>query len=93
MSVPDISRYIRSNLISINLRFLPTYAKMLDGLVLLSLAGSALGQQLPAGFNSSRWSWVSNEDPTLAVIPGDFNRTVFDAPWAANVSDQGVAAT
>jgi hypothetical protein len=65
---------------------------MLDRLVLLSLAGSALGQ-LPAGFNSSRWSWVSNEDPTMAVIPGDFNRTVFDASSAANVSDQRVATT
>jgi hypothetical protein len=67
---------------------------MLEGLVLLSLAGSALGQLdagIPTGFNSSRWSWVSNEDPTLAVIPGAFNRTVFDAPSAANVSDQGVA--
>jgi len=68
---------------------------MLDGLVLLSLAGSALGQPdaIPTGFNSSRWSWVSNEDPSLAVIPGDFNRTVFDAPSAANVSDQRVATT
>jgi hypothetical protein len=67
---------------------------MLDGLVLLSLVGSALGQldALPAGFNSSRWSWVSNEDPSLAVIPGTFNRTVFDAPSAANVSDQRVAS-
>jgi hypothetical protein len=67
---------------------------MLDGLVLLSLACSALGQLdgIPAGFNSSRWSWVSNEDPSLAVIPGTFNRTVFDAPSAANLSDQRVAS-
>jgi len=76
-----------------NLRIWATHANMLDVLVLSSLAGSALAQldAIPAGFNSTRWSWASNEDPTLAVIPGTFNRTVFDAPSSANVSDQRVA--
>ncbi|KAH7312318.1 AkeP protein [Stachybotrys elegans] len=47
---------------------------------------------VPAGFNTDRWSWVSYENPLVAVIPGHFNRTVFDAPSAANVSDERVAA-
>lgn len=66
---------------------------MLAELVILSLMGSTFAQldAIPAGFNSSRWSWVSNEDPMLAVIPGTFNRTVFDAPSVANVSDKRVA--
>ncbi|KAK1967054.1 hypothetical protein LY78DRAFT_746723 [Colletotrichum sublineola] len=37
-------------------------------------------------------AWVSNEEPLLAVIPGQFNRSVFDAPSAAQVSDSRVAA-
>jgi hypothetical protein len=61
-------------------------------LLIIASAASALAQPdaIPQGFNTSQWSWVSNEDPILAVIPGTFNRTVFDAPSAANVSDQRV---
>jgi hypothetical protein len=61
-------------------------------LLIISSAASALAQldAIPPTFNTSQWSWVSNEDPILAVIPGTFNRTVFDAPSAANVSDQRV---
>jgi gluconolactonase len=47
---------------------------------------------VPSIFNNSQWSWVSNKDPLLAVIPGTFNRTNFEAPSAGNVSDQRVAA-
>lgn len=63
-------------------------------LLIISSAASALAQVdvIPSAFNTSQWSWVSNEDPILAVIPGAFNRTVFDAPSAANVTDQKVAA-
>ena len=62
-------------------------------LLMLSSVASALAQQdaIPPDFNTSQWSWVSNEDPILAVIPGTFNRTVFDASSAANVFDQRVA--
>lgn len=62
-------------------------------LLMLSFLALALAQldAIPPAFNTSQWSWVSNEDPILAVIPGTFNRTVFDAPSAANVSDQRVA--
>ncbi|KAK2030781.1 AkeP protein [Colletotrichum zoysiae] len=62
--------------------------------VLLGLVGPALCQldAVPSGFDTDRWAWVSNEDPLLAVIPGQFNRSVFDAPSAAKVSDTGVAA-
>lgn len=64
---------------------------MLD-LLIISSAAAALAQldAIPSTFNASQWSWVSNEDPILAVIPGAFNRTVFDAPSAANVSNQKV---
>lgn len=67
---------------------------MLDKTLLLYLAGSALAQldAIPASFDPTRWSWVSNKEPLLAVIPGTFNRTVFDAPSAANVSDQRVVS-
>ncbi|KAI9148148.1 AkeP protein [Paramyrothecium foliicola] len=60
----------------------------------LSLVASVLGQidAIPAGFSSDQWAWVSNEDPLLAVIPGRFNRTVFQAPSAGDVSDERVAA-
>ncbi|KAK4890174.1 hypothetical protein LTR27_011056 [Elasticomyces elasticus] len=59
-----------------------------------SLARLALGQldAIPAGFDTDRWAWWSNEDPLLAVIPGKFNRTLWDAPSAANVSDERVQA-
>ncbi|KAK8028458.1 Six-bladed beta-propeller TolB-like protein [Apiospora marii] len=40
----------------------------------------------------SQWAWVSNENPLLAVIPGEFNRSGFDAPSAAEVSDNKIAA-
>ena len=63
-------------------------------LLTVSFAASAMAQvdAIPSAFNTSQWSWVSNEDPILAVIPGEFNRTVFEAPSAGNVSDQRVAA-
>jgi hypothetical protein len=63
-------------------------------LLTVSFAASAMAQvdAIPSAFNNSQWSWVSNEDPILAVIPGEFNRTVFEAPSAGNVSDQRVAA-
>ena len=47
---------------------------------------------VPSGFSTDRWAWVSNENPLLAVIPGHFNRSNFDAPSAAEVSDERVAA-
>ena len=63
-------------------------------LLIVSSAAAALAQvdAVPSAFNSSQWSWVSNEDPLLAVIPGTFNRTNFEAPSAGNVSDQRVVA-
>ncbi|KAK1585478.1 AkeP protein [Colletotrichum navitas] len=62
--------------------------------ILLGLVGPALCQldAVPSGFDTDRWASVSNEEPLLAVIPGQSNRSVFDAPSAAQVSDSGVAA-
>lgn len=64
-----------------------------NNLILASLVVGAYSQldAVPTGFDTSRWAWVSNEDPLLAVIPGHFNRSSFDAPSAANVSDERVA--
>lgn len=62
----------------------------------LGLVGLAIAQNqldaIPTGFNTSRWAWVSNENPLLGVIPGEFNRSGFEAPSAAKVSDSRVAA-
>ena len=60
---------------------------------LLGLVVPALSQldAVPAGFNTDRWAWVSNEDSLLAVIPGEFNRTMWEAPSAADVSDNRIA--
>ncbi|KAL2068652.1 hypothetical protein VTL71DRAFT_14989 [Oculimacula yallundae] len=60
---------------------------------IVSFAASALCQfdAIPVGFNTSQWAWVSNENPLLAVIPGSFNRSIFDAPSAGQVSDERVA--
>jgi hypothetical protein len=53
------------------------------------LLGAALSQldAIPEGFDADKWAWYSNKDPLLAVVPGQFNRTVFQAPSAGNVSD------
>ncbi|KAJ3572912.1 hypothetical protein NPX13_g4892 [Xylaria arbuscula] len=61
---------------------------------LLALLGRALSQLdvIPEGFSTDRWAWVSNQESLLAVIPGTFNRSNFDAPCAAVVSDERVAA-
>ncbi len=59
--------------------------------ILPALALSQL-DSIPEGFDTARWAWYSNQDPLLAVIPGHFNRTVFEAPSAADVSDSELAA-
>lgn len=61
----------------------------------LLLASAALGQalmDLPEGFDSapSKWAFYSYEDPSVAVLPGSFNRSIFDAPWASETSDNGL---
>lgn len=39
----------------------------------------------------SKWAWVSYESPLVAVLPGLFNRSAFDAPHETEVSDEGIA--
>ena len=63
----------------------------------LSLFGTCLCtetflKQLPSAFQKSsvKWAWVSYDSPSVAVIPGSFNRSVFDAPHEGEVSDKGV---
>lgn len=48
-------------------------------------------RQLPASFDNSTWAWVSYEMPAVAVIPGSFNRTIFDPLAETNVSDASIA--
>lgn len=58
-----------------------------------SLFASKYLHELPSEFqtNMSKWAWVSYESPSVAVLPGLFNRSVFDAPHESKVSDDGVA--
>lgn len=57
----------------------------------LAAGAAAQLQDLPSGYNESQWALVTNENPLLAVLPGHFNRTVFDAPSEANVTDSRIA--
>lgn len=47
---------------------------------------------LPLRFraNTSKWAWVSYESSFVAVLPGSFNRSVFDALHETKVSDDGI---
>jgi len=57
-----------------------------------SLASDYL-RPLPSAFkpqNESKWAWISYESPSVAVLPGSFNRSVFEAPYVAMVSDGNV---
>ncbi|KAG6354321.1 hypothetical protein INS49_004926 [Diaporthe citri] len=51
---------------------------------------------VPPGFTSNNtgaiWAYVDYSDPAVAVIPGAFNRSVFDAPFASEVSDDRQAS-
>lgn len=57
-----------------------------------SLGQAALLQDLPEAFGSSpsAWAFYSYENPGAAVLPGTFNRSVFEAPWASETSDEGL---
>lgn len=48
---------------------------------------------LPIEFQASpaNWSWVSYESPLVAVLPGTFNRSVFNAPHEGEASDAVVS--
>ena len=58
-------------------------------LVAAAALGGTLSQDLPDGFDSaaSTWAFYSYQDPSVAVLPGSFNRSVFDAPWESETSD------
>lgn len=58
-----------------------------------SLFASQFLRELPAEFqtNISKWAWISYNSPSVAVLPGSFNRSVFDAPHESKVSDDDVA--
>lgn len=59
-----------------------------------AFAASDFLKALPEGYNgpNSTWAWLSYDNPDFAVLHGHFNRSVFDAPAATNVSDPGLAA-
>ncbi|KAM0550193.1 hypothetical protein ACHAPJ_009041 [Fusarium lateritium] len=44
----------------------------------------------PPKFNSSQWANIQYNNPSVAVIPGAFNRSVFDAPWDSNNTDKSI---
>lgn len=40
--------------------------------------------------NASQWAWVSYQSPSVAVLPGSFNRTIFEAPLDTKASDESI---
>lgn len=89
----SVSCYLRT--VSPLLQHFQSEAMFYKQFVFATAAASLCHAQLdaiPDGFDAQRWAWVSNQDPLLAVIPGHFNRSNFDAPSAAKVSDEKVAA-
>lgn len=50
---------------------------------------------LPSPFVSSpsTWAFYSYDDPAARILPGSFNRSVFDAPFESETSDTKVTET
>jgi hypothetical protein len=48
---------------------------------------------LPQGFssNTTNSSWAFYSTVGSASLPGDFNRTLFVAPWFSNVTDKNLS--
>lgn len=71
------------------------FALVLPLAVMLScgLCNAAFLQELPPTFAESpaKWAWVSYTTPSVAQIPGMFNRSAFDAPHEGKISDPEVA--
>ncbi|KAF2193954.1 calcium-dependent phosphotriesterase [Zopfia rhizophila CBS 207.26] len=63
-------------------------------LFVLTSTVSGFLKELPAEFaeGPATWAWVSYDSPSVAVLPGSFNRSVFDAPHESNVSDPVIAS-
>ncbi|KAF4943728.1 hypothetical protein FSARC_14846, partial [Fusarium sarcochroum] len=61
--------------------------------LILPTFGQALFQNLPPAFDSAsgKWAFYSYQDADVAVLEGTFNRSAFDAPCEAEVSDEGLA--
>jgi hypothetical protein len=58
----------------------------------LSTVTTATGQllaPLPETFlnSSATWAWLTYDNAQLGILPGAFNRSVFDTPAAAEASD------
>ncbi|KAK1624341.1 hypothetical protein BDP81DRAFT_398439 [Colletotrichum phormii] len=58
-------------------------------LAVLPLAIVAYFTDLPAAFNDTpaRWAYVSYGDPSVAVLPGSFNRSAMDALYKGHATD------
>ncbi|KAK0112848.1 hypothetical protein ONS95_014573 [Cadophora gregata] len=58
-------------------------------------SGLSLLGALPAGFSSnvSGSSWAHYDAKKLAVLPGHFNRSIFDPPWVAEVENPSLLST
>ena len=54
---------------------------------------NAFLSELPSSFDSSPsvWAFYSYDDPAARVLPGSFNRSIFDAPCESETSDTKVA--
>jgi hypothetical protein len=58
---------------------------------------AALGflKALPSNYvnnTAASWAWLSYEKTAFAVLPGHFNRSVFEGPAKSTVSNDGLAA-
>lgn len=42
---------------------------------------------IPGGFNGSQWAYLSYSNPSVAVLPGTFNRSAMEAPHEGEASD------
>lgn len=48
-------------------------------------------RDLPAGYDNLSWAWVSYDTPAVAVIPGSFNRTIFQPLPDTNASNGDIS--
>ena len=65
---------------------------MLTVLLATPAVTQALLSELPQDFTniSSKWAWISYSNREVAVLPGQFNRSAFDAPFEGTNTDESV---
>ncbi|KAJ9664402.1 hypothetical protein H2198_000331 [Neophaeococcomyces mojaviensis] len=67
-------------------------AKLAVSALLIGQGYSNFLPALPHDLNKTTWAFWDYQQSSLAVLPGQFNRSAFDAPWDGNSSDIEVKA-